>query len=255
MESQFLGMPDVSGWLFVGLAVASFCTTFLGIVTGTAGGLLLLLILAVFFPPVVLIPLHTLVQLGAGLGRVALMREYVLKETILPFFAGSAIGALAGAQIFVTLPIGLLQGMIAIFVIFAIWVPSIGKIGTERKRFALVGFGATFLGIFVSATGTLVAPFLASASPDRRNYVATFAALMSVVHISKVVAFAVLGVAIGTYVPLIVAMIATGMVANWTGRMVLDRMPERSFRAVLRILLTLLALRLLWAAAREANIL
>ncbi|MEE8516688.1 MAG: TSUP family transporter [Alphaproteobacteria bacterium] len=255
MESQFLGMPDVSGWLFVGLAAASFCTTFLGIVTGTAGGLLLLLILAVFFPPVVLIPLHTLVQLGAGLGRVALMRRYVLKQTMLPFFVGSAIGAAAGAQIFMTLPTGLLQGIIAIFVIFAIWVPSIGKMGTERNRFALVGFGATFLGVFVSATGTLVAPFIASASQDRRNYVATFAALMSLVHISKVAAFAVLGVAIGTYAPLIVAMIATAMLANWTGRMVLDRMPERAFRTVLRIVLTLLALRLLWVAASEANIL
>ncbi len=252
MDSLFLGMPDVSVWLFAGLALASFCTTFLGIVTGTAGGLLLLLILAVFFPPVVLIPLHTLVQLGAGIGRTSLMWEYVLKKTLLPFFIGSAIGALAGAQIFVTLPTGLIQGMIAIFVIFAIWIPSIGEIGTERKRFALVGFGATFLGIFVSATGTLVAPFLASASPDRRNYVASFAALMSIVHISKVVAFALLGVAVGTYVPLIVAMIATGLLANVTGRMVLDRIPETAFRTVLKILLTLLALRLLWVAASEA---
>ncbi len=254
MESQFLGMPDVGVWLFVGLAVASFCTTFLGVVTGTAGGLLLLLILAVFFPPVVLIPVHTLVQLGVGSARAVLMRGYVLKETLLPFFIGSAIGAAAGAQIFVTLPTGLIQGLIATFVIFAIWVPSIGKIGTERKRFAFVGFGATFLGVFVSATGTLVAPFLASASPDRRNYVATFAALMSIVHISKVVAFAVLGIAIGTYAPLIVAMIATGLLANWAGRIVLDRMPERAFRTVLRILLTLLALRLLWVAASEVNI-
>jgi hypothetical protein len=37
--------------------------------------------------------------------------------------------------------------------------------------------------------------------------------------------------------------------------MALDHVPEKIFRTVFRFILTLLALRLLWVAAREAGIL
>lgn len=253
MEPQFLGIPGVDAWLFAGLIAASFCTTFFGIVTGAAGGLLLLAILAMVFPPVVVIPLHTLVQLGSNIGRIAMMWSYVLRDTLPPFLIGSVLGAAAGAQIFVTLSTGVLQGILALFILFAVWLPRIGGIGNTRGRFGLVGFGATFLGIFVSASGTLVAPFLAHASPDRRNYVSTFSALMAIVHTAKLAAFGMLGIAMGPYVPLIAAMIATALIATWAGRLTLDRVPERLFRVVFRILLTLLALRLLYVAASEAG--
>lgn len=254
MEQSFLGVPDVDVWLFVGLAVASFCTHFFGMVTGAAGGLLLLAILATFFPPAVVIPLHTVVQLVSNVGRVIMMREHVVREIMLPFLAGSAIGAFLGAQVFITLPVGVLQGIIALFILFAVWMRRVGQVGSARNRFAAVGFAATFLGVFVSASGTLVGPFCAHASPDRRNYVATFGALMVIVHTCKVAAFMTVGIALGAYAPLIVAMIATGLLATWAGRRTLDHVPERLFRSVFKVILTLLALRLLWVAAHEAGL-
>lgn len=253
MESEFLGMPGVDVWVFVGLAAASFLTTFLGMVTGAAGGLLLLAILAYVFPPVVLVPLHTAVQLGGNIGRVMMMHEYVLRPILLPFVVGSITGGIAGAQIFVSLPSRLLQGIIASFILFALWVPKVGSFGPERGRFAMVGFLSTFIGVFVSATGTLVAPFLNSASPDRRNYVATFGAVMAIAHTAKMLAFMLAGVAIGVYLPLIAAMIGTMVLATWLGRKVLDKVPEKQFRVVLKIILSLLALRLLWVAADAGN--
>ena len=60
--------------------------------------------------------------------------------------------------------------------------------------------------MFVSATGTLIAPFVASASPNRFNHVATLGALMAITHIAKLVALAP-SAAIG-FAPLMVAMIA-----------------------------------------------
>jgi uncharacterized membrane protein YfcA len=107
--------------------------------------------------------------------------------------------------------------------------------------------------MFVSAVGVLIAPFVASASPDRRNHAATMAALTAVVHIFKLVAFGLLGVAIAAYVPLVAAMIAMGVVGNWVGTRVLDRMPERRFRLLLQVILTGLALRLLWVAGSSAG--
>ena len=42
------------------------------------------------------------------------------------------------------------------------------------------------------------------------------------------------------------AMIATAVIGTWYGRRALDRMPERAFRILFQILLTGLALRLIW---------
>jgi uncharacterized membrane protein YfcA len=127
-------------------------------------------------------------------------------------------------------------------------------LGGDSGRFGVVGFAATFLGVFVSATGTLVAPFVHHAAKDRRNYVATFGALMVIMHTTKLIAFIGVGIALHAYTPLIVSMIVSGIAATWVGRHVLDRVPEKFFRTVFRIILTLLAIRLLWVAGREAGL-
>ena len=112
---------------------------------------------------------------------------------MLPFLAGSIVGATLGANIFIALSAAILQGIIGIFILILTWLPKITTAGGERKRFAVVGFVVTFLGIFVSATGTLLASFIASAAPTRQNHVATMGALMVCSHVTKIVAFGVLG--------------------------------------------------------------
>ena len=57
-----------------------------------------------------------------------------------------------------------------------------------------------------------------------------------------------LGVEFGSYVPLIAAMIVTSFIGTWLGRITLDRIPERLFRMVFQVVLTVLALRLIWIA-------
>lgn len=248
---NFLGVPDVGLWLTIGLVIAAIVTTFLGTVTGTAGGLLLLGIMTFFFPLVVLIPMHTLIQLGAGSSRMFMMWRYVKKQLIVPFAIGSCIGAFAGAQIFVTLPSATLQGILGVFILIVMWTPRLGAGGPERLRFGILGAAATFLGIFVSATGTFLSPFVAHASLDRRIHVSTMATLMAISHITKLIAFGFVGMAIGAYMPLIALMLAGTVVGTWAGQHALNRIPEKLFRQIFRILMTLLALRLLVGAAIE----
>jgi len=78
-------------------------------------------------------------------------------------------------------------------------------------------------------------------------------ALMMITHIAKIAAFGFIGFAIGRYVPLMVAMIATGAVGNWIGEVALLRTKEQHFRLALQVVLTILGLRLLWTAARGAG--
>ena len=250
---DFLGTPDIGPMLFFGLTVASFVTAFIGVFTGTAGGVILLALMAMVMPPTVLVPVHTVVQLGSGVSRTLIMWRYVMKQIVPPFILGAAIGAAVGAKTFVALPVTWLQAIIGSFILLVTWMPNLGRIGAEKGRFAVLGFFATFLGVFVSATGTFLSPFIASAAPDRRNHVATQGALMIFVHVLKLIAFSFIGFAITAYLPLIAVMIVAGAAGNWLGEVALHRMPEKKYRLTLKIILTLLALELLARAIGEAG--
>jgi uncharacterized membrane protein YfcA len=254
MEASFLGIPGMDWLVFCGLALASFCTAFFGMITGAGGGPILLALMAMVMPPAILIPVHTVVQLGVGSSRTIMLWRYILWPTVLPFLIGAVIGAACAAPIFVSLPSAILQGIVGLFILLTAWIPQFGRFGPERGRFAFLGFIMTFLAMFVSSMGSLLAPFVATISPDRRNYASTTAALMSMSHIIKLVAFGVMGFAIGTYLPLMVAMVATASLGNWLARKVLFQMREELFRTILKVLLSALALRLLWIAARDAGL-
>ncbi len=253
MDFSLLTAPDIGPWLFLGLCFASFATALLGTLTGAAGGLILLALMANILRPEVLIPVHTVVQLGQGVSRTLIMRQHVVKETVLPFVIGATTGAIVGAKVFVSLPMGWLQLILGFFILLVTWMPKLGRIGGVNARFLGVGFAATFIGVFVSATGTLIAPFIAAASPTRHNHAATLGILMSITHTLKLMAFLFVGIAIGAYLPLMIAMILTGAVGNWMGEVALLRMPEARFRMIFQICLTILGLRLLWTAAQSAG--
>src|SRR5918994_4837665 len=227
---DFLFTPEIGPLLFAGLSAASFVSGFIGVFTGAAGGVLLLALMAMVVPPTVVIPVHTVVMLGTGAARTMIMWRHVMRGTLLPFVLGSAIGAAVGAKVFVALPLDWLQAILGAFVLLVTWMPKLGRLGAEGGRFAFLGFGTTFLGVFVSATGTLLAPFVASAAPNRYNHAATLGALMTIAHIAKVAAFGFIGFAIGSFVPLMVAMVLAGAAGNWLGEAALDYTSEGRFR-------------------------
>lgn len=248
METGFLGIPDVDQLIFAGLVLTALISAFVTGVAGAAGGLLLLGVLAAVFPPAILIPVHTVVMLGDNCGRIAILWRHIMWRALAPFFIGAAIGAAAGGQIFVSLPTEILQISLGVLIIVFTWMPKIASVGSLGGRFGLVGFAATFVGMFVSATGVLVGPFVAAACKDRRDVIGTFSATMALVHLCKLVAFGFLGVSLAPYFPLIAAMLAATVIGNLLASRILNRIPERAFRLVFRILLTALAIRILWVA-------
>lgn len=247
-DGNFLGMIGIDAWVFAGLCLAATGTAFIAAIVGTAGGLILIAVMAFVFPPALLIPVHTVVQLGAAASMAISRWRYLMRDMVLPFTVGTAIGAAIGGRIFVSLPESFLLLALGVSILVLAWVPKLARFGPERGRFVFIGFVVTFLGIFISATGTLLAAFTAAIAPDRRNHIATLGGLMTIVHIAKLAAFGLLGVSFGSYWPLIAAMIATSFLGTYMGKYALDRIPERLFRIAIQTMLTVLALRLIWVA-------
>lgn len=240
--------PGVSLWVQALLVAISFVGSLLAATLGLGGGAMVLAVMALYFPPAVLIPLHGVVQVGSNCGRAVLLIRHVIRTVLPVFVVGSVIGAVAGAKLVVSLPVAWLQLVVALFVIYAAWGARFKFAGGEPSqiKFFIVGTLAAFATMFVGATGPLIAPFVVSSSGDRRQVVATHATLMTVQHGVKILAFGFLGFVFWPYVPFLAAMLVAGFAGTWVGRHILHRLPEHAFRVGFSVVLSLLAMELLW---------
>ncbi len=236
--------PEVSPLVALALLVFSFFTSALTASFGLGGGILMLAGLGLVFPPATLLPVHGFVQFGSNAGRAVVMREYLHWPTIIWFSLGGIVGVLIGARIAVSLPEALFTFLIAAFVLYSTWVPQPAVTAKGPVANFFGGAIISGLGMLIGAIGVLVANFI-KWLPDRRAIIGTQAAVVTFSNGFKVIAFALFGFALGAYLPLIVAMIATGFLGTVVGSRLLDRMPEKGFRTGFKIALTLVALELI----------
>ncbi|MCB2099340.1 MAG: sulfite exporter TauE/SafE family protein [Rhodobacterales bacterium] len=242
---------DMAG--FLALCGLSFIGSFITVAMGLGGGLLMLAGMALFLTPAVMIPLHGVVQLGSNAGRAYLMRRHVVLSVLPVFAAGSILGALVGANLFVALPVSVLQIILGLFVLYAVWAPRFKTARPGRAAFFGVGAVAAFTTMFVGATGPLIAPFGMAITNTRQEFVGTHATFMTLQHGIKVVAFGIIGFAFGAYLPLLAGLLLSGFAGTYVGRLALNRLPEGTFRMGLKLIITLLALRVLWNGVADLD--
>ena len=106
---------------------------------------------------------------------------------------------------------------------------------------------------FVSATGPLVAAFIKQIHNDRFKTVATFATAMTLQHAPKALVFGAAGFIFFEWLPFIIAMIICGFAGTWLGLHVLKSLSNHKFTLMFNIVLTALAIRLLWQASVSAG--
>jgi len=243
--------PGVSEWSFVALCLLSFLTSAVSAAFGLGGGAALVAVMASVMPPISIIPVHAVVQVGSNFFRAVMMWRNILFTWMPPFVVGTVIGAAAGGQIVFALPKYVLQAIIGVFVLYAVWAPAMKAMEPTKLRFAAVGALASFATMFAGATGPLIAPFIKASTSDRMMTVATHAAFMSWQHGVKILAFGFLGFAFAPYAALMILMILFGVVGTWSGKFILNWMAESVFRWGFNLVLTVLAIRLLIEAGLE----
>lgn len=237
-------LPDgISLWMAAGLIISAAFTSALTAGLGIGGGVLLLGIMAFLVPPAALIPVHGVVQIGSNVGRTWLMRLHIRRSILLPFAIGALAGAFAGGSIALQLSPALLNLGLGLFILYAVW----GKWPAMRRSGAwLAGILISFLSMFVGATGPLVAAMMKTQALDRQQHMATFSACMSLQHGLKIAAFGFFGFQFGSWMPLLLSMIASGFIGTWLGERWLAGRADEGFHRILNWLLTAMALQLLW---------
>ncbi|MBO6850014.1 MAG: sulfite exporter TauE/SafE family protein [Marinobacter sp.] len=239
---------SVAVFLLLASAVTSMITASLG----AGGGVLLLVLMAMWVPPAAIIPVHGMIQLGSNSGRAVLTWRHTDWKTIAAFAPGVVAGAALGAWLLVDLPAHLWQLSIALFVLYLCWGPGLPKAAFGPLGVFVASAVTSFVSLFVGATGPLVAAFIKQMHSDRFTTVATFATAMCLQHAPKALVFGVAGFVFSDWLAFILAMIACGFAGTWIGLHVLKTMSNRLFSQAFNLLLTLLALRLLWQAFSAA---
>lgn len=235
--------PLVSLLLILSAALTSAVTACMGI----GGGIMLLALMAILLPPAAIIPVHGMVQLGSNLNRALMTLHHIDWRRLAAFAPGALLGAGLASQFLVALPLHWLQLSIAGFILFLCWGPAIPKLALGRVGTFFAALLTTFISMFVGATGPLVAAFVKQQHQgDRYRTVANFAAAMSLQHLPKALVFGAAGFVFSDWLGLIVMMIAAGAVGTWLGLKLLHRLSNQHFGRIFNLLLTLLALRLLW---------
>jgi len=227
-------------WLVVVSLIASLITASLSL----GGGTLMLSVLALVFPAAVVVPIHGTVQLGSNAGRALLQRAHIQWQLVFWISLGAILGSAVGGRFASLMPENVFKAAIGLFILFVIWVPrpDIRAHGPVASFFG--GAVISFTGMIVGITGPLVLTFIRSIG-DRHQLVATHAALMTFQNAAKILAFIVYGFAFAQYVPLILAMVASGLVGTAIGTRLLIKLPEKAFKHGFKIIITILALDLL----------
>ena len=243
---DFLLPPGLEPWVAALLIGSSYLTSMLTGALGLGGGVMMLALIAALLPPAVVIPVHGVVQIGSNLGRAVLMRRSIARELLWPFALGSLVGATLGAWLVVELPVSFLRVVLGSFILWSCWGKMFRPAAIPARLFGLIGVATSFVTMFLGATGPFVAAFISPDRLTRHEVVATHAGCMTIQHSLKVAAFTALGFAFLPWLPMLAMMIGLGFLGTITGKRLLDRLPEASFKRGFKVVLTLLGLRLLW---------
>ena len=232
----------LSNYLLIGIA---FLTSTLTAITGVGGGVLLISIMALLLPPHVVVPLHGVVQLGSNASRAAFGWRMFAWQYFWPFLFGVVIGATLGQPLVSLLPTQIFPLILGVFILVVVWLPVGEWVLRIPGRYFSLGIFQTFISLFVGAPGPLSATLLYCEKLSRDQYVATNALLQTSVHVAKFMVFASLGFAFSTYIPLLLGMLIGSILGSWFGTCIRGHVPEELFRNIARVMLSILALRLL----------
>lgn len=235
--------PDLSTAVIVTLLATSFAASLMTVSMGIGGGALMLAVMASLMPPVALIPVHGLVQLGSNVGRAAMFARLTHWPAVPWFAVGSVVGVAVGGGIAVNLSPSLVLIGVGLFVAWSV----LAKPPAWLKRWPwLTGGVSSVLTMFFGASGVFVAGYSKSLGLDRHGFVATHAMLMTIQHSLKSVAFGALGFVFAPWAGLTAGLILAGFAGTYIGRLILRRLTDKRFGQVLDVVLLLMALRLVY---------
>lgn len=223
------------------VGVGALLASTLAAVTGFGGAAVLLPVLVIAFGVRDAVPILTVAQLIGNASRVWFNRRELDYQVVGWFALGGVPLALLGGLLFARAPLAGLTRLLGLFLLLIVaWrrLDQRTNIRPTAPSFGLIGAGASLLSALLGSVGPLMAPFFLAYGLVRGAYIGTEALSTVVMHVAKLAAYrsaavlpmesVVTGLAIG---PLMV-------LGSWTGKRIVDRLPERVFVFLIELTMT-----------------
>jgi uncharacterized membrane protein YfcA len=209
-------------------------------VAGFGGAVLLLPVLVGAFGARDAVPILTLAQLVGNGARVCFNRGEIDRRVVGWYSLGAIPVALLGGALFAVAPAAWLTRGIGAFLIVVVAYRRLfgGRYPKLSARgFVLVGGGASLLSALVGSTGPITAPFFLAYGLTKGAYIGTEAAATVITHVFKLVAYGSTSL-LSPRVLAVGLLLAPCMVlGSALGKRVVDRLPERTFVAVIELVM------------------
>jgi uncharacterized membrane protein YfcA len=228
-------------------AALSFFTSLLTSIFSLGGGLIMLVALAQSFSPGTLIPLHGAIQLSNNLSRTYVYKEFFKWHLIQNILIATIFGALVGILLFGAMPEQILIWLIAGTILFLTWAPLDNLILSLMRNDWFCGFISGFAGIFIGANGPLVTAYMRTKNLSPESLIANHGAVMIFQHSIKILLFIYFfNFSLDEYLFFILILAVTGYAGAVLGKALISSISYDSFNIVLKLLLSLLAVILVF---------
>ena len=229
--------------------VLLFCGWPAGTVSGVAGfgGALLLLPVLAFAVGGKAVPILTVAQLLGNLSRTAFGRRDIRWRPALVFSAGAVPASLVGARLFVELPAALLLRLIGGVLLLVVILRHTAPRRRMMPEWLLAPAGAVvgFLSGVAGSAGPFGAVVFLGLHLPAQAYVASEAVTAVLMHLTKSLTY-------GRYSAMTLDDVVSGVIlgaslslGSWTGRKLIERLPEKGFTLLVEALLIVSALMLI----------
>lgn len=225
------------------LLVACFATSTVSAILGMAGGVTLLGVMTALVPAQIVVPIHGVVQLASNWTRTWAFRRHVRWSIFFAFMAPAIAGIAIAATIWADLELTWFRAWVGAFILFFLawrrYKPELRN--PPIWSYAVLGFGAGLLGIFVGATGPFLAPFFLRDDFDNEEVIATKAVCQTWIHLLKIPAFLALRFDYAPYAPLLAALVAAVIGGTYFGKHLLSMISKERFVLWFQLVLAILA--------------
>ena len=234
---------DATFYILVG---GSFLAALVNAAFSAGGAMIVLAVTSTVLPVAAIVPIHSTLLIGSTSTRALIFWREIDWKIAGPFLVGSVVAVAIGSRIYVELPDKVISTAISIVMLVAIWLPKVGWRPKLTHPWAIVGFIHSLLSTLF-AYGALLHAIILHTDLRRRQIVGTMAACLTGMSILKITGYTLNGFDYAPYFEVIAFSVAAAFLGTWVGKMVIDRISEVLFRTVFRALVTVTAVRLLYA--------
>jgi uncharacterized protein len=218
-------------------------------VTGFGGAAVLLPLLVWSFGVREAIPILTVAQLIGNGSRVWFNRRELDWRVVAWFALGGVPMARLGGLLFAKAPLAALTRVLGVFLILiVVWrhARPDAKWRPPLPAFAGIGAGASFLSALLGSVGPLMAPFFLAYGLVKGAYIGTEALSTVVMHVTKLIAYRQAAV-LPLHAVLAGLLLGPVMVlGSFTGKRIVDRLPEEIFVLIIETTLVAAGVLFLW---------